>query len=727
MQKQIAQAVFGALLAIGATQAAQAAEPVRHGVLSDEQIAAMNKYGTTFLNDSIGTAHAYNMTYYVAVMQGISLTVGELYFHKHGELPTNFTGQNDNVTRLLTEDPYFKIFQNTADVHINRAVVEGGSSAADATIANMEYFNVPEGQEAKLSVGTVELSPNSVLRVVKSRQTSEGVVGQPDFTATFSADKIVMAGDSAVVFSGQTSDTETKYAVDNKQIGEIWAGYVRNDAGQYVLDDQTGTTTTGILTQSDDPTAVKLGTVHVGNTSFLTNASYAESALETDRLYALEAPALAAADATKGITFEIDHANAVVALGEVGTSGAPTDLHFNINVDGYAQPIAIEKMHDGASVTMTAPGSDQKTGEEIAMGLASGLSIGDIEAAAGTTGTVSTQIDVTQHGIYGGVTYAFDVVDQGDSTAQSNPVLVGTTKNTVTTALSEIASLSVMEWRAEMNHMQYRMGELRDHAGFNNGVWARAYQGKDKYGDRHVENEYFGFQAGYDRRIAPDVVLGAAVSYSQGDSTFDDGSGDNYTLALTGYGTWMAENGMFLDGTLKYGRIDNDIDMHAVNGAEQIFDDASYNADAVSATLEAGWRFPLAKSVYLEPQLEMMYGRIFSEDYSYSAYDVSIDDVDMLVGRAGFMVGVKCPANKGSLYLRSAVLHDFQGETSTTYRYGTQHVTIDDDLGGTWYEIGVGGQYNVSDAAYVYADVQYADGGEIETPWRWSLGVRYAF
>ena len=48
-----------------------------------------------------------------------------------------------------------------------------------------------------------------------------------------------------------------------------------------------------------------------------------------------------------------------------------------------------------------------------------------------------------------------------------------------------------------------------------------------------------------------------------------------------------------------------------------------------------------------------------------------------------------------------------------------------------WATIFAGRDLNVTGdnrySTYVYADFNYADGGEIESPWRWSVGVRFAW
>ena len=299
-------------------------------------------------------------------------------------------------------------------------------------------------------------------------------------------------------------------------------------------------------------------------------------------------------------------------------------------------------------------------------------------------------------------------------------------ENGVTHGLSQLAGVGYMQWRSAMNHMQYRLGEIRDQKGYNNGGWVRAYNGKDEAGSQNVENKYYGIQAGYDHKIAgTNVLVGGAFSYTRGESTFDLGEGDNYNYDFTLYGTWLADSGFFLDGTLKYGALSNDItfDHNDIVGGGT----ASYDTNAISVSAEAGWRFPVTNFAYVEPQAEVMYGHIWSADYNFNGISVTNEAVDTTVGRLGVQAGLLCPNKKGGAYVRASVLHDFQGDADVTFRQGTNKVTLDEELGDTWYELGIGANWNVTDSTYVYADFNYSDGGEIESPWRWSLGVRMAW
>ena len=106
---------------------------------------------------------------------------------------------------------------------------------------------------------------------------------------------------------------------------------------------------------------------------------------------------------------------------------------------------------------------------------------------------------------------------------------------------------------------------------------------------------------------------------------------------------------------------------------------------------------------------------------------VSQDDFESLIGRLGVRAGFNFPNDRGTVYARASVLHDFKGEMSSRLDYAGKSRVVEDDLGGTWYEFGLGMNVNFTKNLYGYADFEYVTGGEIKTPYRWNAGVRYAF
>ena len=292
--------------------------------------------------------------------------------------------------------------------------------------------------------------------------------------------------------------------------------------------------------------------------------------------------------------------------------------------------------------------------------------------------------------------------------------------------IAEMTALGLHIWRNEINDMNKRLGELRDSSAEANGVWARVYNGKAKFGNQNITNNYTAFQFGYDHQVAAGTWLGGALSWTDGNNDFAVGGGDSSLLAFTGYGSKLWDNGMFLDVTGKVGRMKNEFDISLASGKSS----ASYHTNAVSVSAEAGWRlYPMQNSFYVEPQVELMYGHVFGVDYATSTgVNVEQDSADTLIGRAGVVLGLKCPDNRGNAYLRASVLHDWKGDADFTFSKTTGAArTISEELGGTWFEYGLGANFNATKQVHLYADVEAANGGEVDTDYRVNFGVRYSY
>ena len=309
------------------------------------------------------------------------------------------------------------------------------------------------------------------------------------------------------------------------------------------------------------------------------------------------------------------------------------------------------------------------------------------------------------------------VVTPGAETVNANAAIV-----------TETTGISLMQWRTEMNDMNKRMGDLRGQKG-TAGAWARTYFGRSEYGAQQTETEFQAIQVGADHLISAgdaQVWAGAAFSYTKGDSDFSRGTGETNTYALTAYASTLFDCGSFLDASLKYGRLENEFNISFWENQRLKGD---FKTNAWSATLEAGHRFEAAQGFFVEPQLEMMYSRIEGDSYG-AGLGTKIDqkDVDMLVGRAGLMAGLKLPAEKGNLYVHASLLHDFDGEAQTVfYRNGKRENDFRQDFGGTWYAYGFGANVFMTESLRLYGEFERTASGIVKTPYRWNVGARYVW
>lgn len=292
-------------------------------------------------------------------------------------------------------------------------------------------------------------------------------------------------------------------------------------------------------------------------------------------------------------------------------------------------------------------------------------------------------------------------------------------KNSNIDGLGSITALGLLQWRHEMSNLTKRLGELRD-SPQGVGVWARLYGSEQEYGAQSVTSKSTSIQIGADMDIGAGWIMGAALVYTNGDGSYDAGSADYDSFGGAIYGTWLAENGLFIDIIGKYSRLDTDFNAGAFEG--------NYKNNAFSLSAEAGWHCRITDLFFVEPQAEFTWGRVSGDTFS-AGNDVQIDqdNYDSFIGRIGIRTGFHFPDNKGSIYARVSGLYDFDGETRATALRGSARNTVEDDLGGAWVEFGVGANFNWTNNTYTYVDLEKNAGGEVKENWRWNVGVRHVF
>lgn len=294
-------------------------------------------------------------------------------------------------------------------------------------------------------------------------------------------------------------------------------------------------------------------------------------------------------------------------------------------------------------------------------------------------------------------------------------------KNSINENISGIGVISLMTWRQENNDLNKRLGELRDSKG-QYGLWTRMSRGEAKYNDLGIKNQYNYYQLGYDARISDDWILGGAVSYTDGESSFRDGDGTNKHTGFAVYGSRLADDGSFIDIIAKYAHMKNEYDTYTYAGAG----DGDYSTNGFAFSAEYGKRFKGQNDFWIEPQAELTYGRVDSANFTTAkGVHVRQDSLDSLVGRLGFALGKDVKA--GHVYVRASYLYDFKGDVNMYMDKNGAADSYDHDLGGGWWEFGVGTNLNLGHDTHFYFDVERTASGEVSTPWQWNAGIRYSF
>ena len=397
-----------------------------------------------------------------------------------------------------------------------------------------------------------------------------------------------------------------------------------------------------------------------------------------------------------------------------------------VNLQGSNQNVKVNKYDGNGTVTTSSLQNKLTIGEKVADAtlkvegsgeigdkiLAGKATLEDLAATAKVGDKTASDEVETQDGIIAGKMFA--KVTDGKIDAST----IKTAVQQHNQAVSSMTNLSLMTWRRENNDMNKRLGEVRASEG-SQGVWARMARGQSKYGAQGIKNQYNYYQLGYDSKISDDWILGGAFTYTDGDSSYTNGSGTNKHTGFAVYGSNLRDDGSFIDLIAKYAHMKNDFDVNGGVGS------GDYSTNGLSFSAEYGKRFQ-QEGYWIEPQAELTYGRVSSADFTTKrGAKVHQDSMDSLVGRLGFSLGKDI--KQGNVYVRASYLYDFQGDTSVTMSKGGAATTFKTDLGGGWWEFGVGTNLDLGHDTHFYLDVETTAGGDVDTPWQWNAGVRYSF
>ena len=172
----------------------------------------------------------------------------------------------------------------------------------------------------------------------------------------------------------------------------------------------------------------------------------------------------------------------------------------------------------------------------------------------------------------------------------------------------------------ELNGIHQRLGEIR--TGEKSNVWVRNVNSHQKLTALSTgESQTSGFkqnvhslQVGADAAATNKVRLGGFVGYSQANIDFNNhyGNGKVKGQAIGVYGTYMADNGVYLDNIAQYSRLTADS-----NHTEK----QRYNAYTLSS--EIGKQFQLAGAWTVTPQAQLAWMHINGKEKEDSLSAVS--------------------------------------------------------------------------------------------------------
>ena len=324
----------------------------------------------------------------------------------------------------------------------------------------------------------------------------------------------------------------------------------------------------------------------------------------------------------------------------------------------------------------------------------------------------------------------------GSVITSGSDVIYGSKETAMMRGAKSAMASAAMLWRSESSDLMQRMGDLRL-GSEENGLWAKYYTGKSEYNmqNTYFSNSYTTYQLGFDKKVANNWTVGAAVSYNDGSSSYDlSGRGDNSATSLSLYGTWQGEKGHYLDLLLKGSSIRNDYTVYNDFGHKL---KGNYKTWGTSLSAEYGRNIQSANGIYFDPSIMLTLGRIQGSDYSAasdfldskgSAKDMAVsqDGFNSAIGRISIGIGQKTKTR--TLFAKLALAHEFAGNFATNYAAdGEPTGNTEIKFGDTWCEMQLGGSVKLNNNSYVYATYGKTFNADLTNKWRVDAGVRWTF
>lgn len=282
-----------------------------------------------------------------------------------------------------------------------------------------------------------------------------------------------------------------------------------------------------------------------------------------------------------------------------------------------------------------------------------------------------------------------------------------------------------------LDTLNKRQGEMRFSKGKDDGLWARVrYDSIGKKSSFDIDNTMI--EVGVDslyRKDSGEFHTGIALDYMTGDTDYHgvkgDGNIDRYGAWF--YTTWLGDEGDYYDFVVKYGHLENDFTIYAKSTGEKISGD--YDNEVLSASLEYGKKYQNEERWYFEPQAQVQYAYVTSDEYQTSqGSEVRLDAIHSLIGRVGVRFGKDFATEKPmTFYVRGDIMHEFLGDQDiyASDATGKLHELYENE--GTWYSAGAGFSFKTTEDLYMFIEAEKVFGNSNSGTYTVSGGLKYFF
>ncbi|MEE6783049.1 S6 family peptidase [Escherichia coli B9:H18] len=329
--------------------------------------------------------------------------------------------------------------------------------------------------------------------------------------------------------------------------------------------------------------------------------------------------------------------------------------------DGYSSDkLNVKQSLTGGNNTLIVAPSTTATGK-------SGSPVSLISAPGGTSPELFSLKTATRNIGFSLITPDVSAASTEDATRW---VLNGFHVQADTKAVNAGRSFMKMAYKSyltEVNNLNKRMGELRDIKG-EAGAWARIMSGTGAAGGGFSDN-YTHVQTGADKKHQlewGDIFTGMTMTYTDSHASSDAFSGRTKSVGAGLYASVMFDSGAYIDLIGKYVHHDNEYTATFTGFGTRDSDTHSWYAGA-----EAGYRYHLNESTWIEPQAELVYGAMSGKQFSWQDQGMAISlkdkDFSPLIGRTGIDAGKTFSGKEWKVTAKAGIGYQFDllknGET----------------------------------------------------------------
>ncbi len=302
-----------------------------------------------------------------------------------------------------------------------------------------------------------------------------------------------------------------------------------------------------------------------------------------------------------------------------------------------------------------------------------------------------------------------------------------------TPSTDAVLSMSVAPAMVFHNEMQtVRTGRgILDKSKRNTALWSYAIKSKESITTKHIDFtlDQTGIVLGINGLSEWEngaFYIGGFGSYDHAGIAHARGgkSGIN-SYGIGTYVTYFDHSGWYLDGVLKYNHYQNTLKAVSTNG---LGIEGTYTQWAVGSSFEAGYRFQMSQSSWLQPYGQFTWLKVEGNEIQLSN-DMTGDirPFTSLRSEVGLSLGYEFGSHDASssfAYITAAWLREHKDDNQALINH--RH-TFTTDVSGNAGKLGIGLSSLVSEKLKLYGEAHYIKGHKTKQSLQGIIGVRYSF